>query len=125
MLQHWDQSVAALGSECYSTGIRVLQHWDQSVAALGSECCSTGIRVLQHWDQSVTALGSECYSTGIRVLQHWDQSVLEYRYVAHIHDGLLYPLLRFEGVTLATPNRDVLVRNLSFEVSNPVLFLGG
>ena len=46
-------------------------------------------------------------------------------YVAHIRDGLLYPLLRFEGVTLATPNRDVLVRNLSFEVSNPVLFLGG
>eukprot|EP00731_Ephydatia_muelleri_P018547 Em0011g587a len=101
VLQHWDQSVAALGSECCSTGIRVLQHWDQSVTALGSECCSTGIRVLQHWDQSVTALGSECYSTGIRVLQHWDQSVLEYR---------------FEGVTLATPNRDVLVRNLSFEV---------
>eukprot|EP00731_Ephydatia_muelleri_P018542 Em0011g582a len=82
MLQHWDQSVAALGSECCSTGIRVLQHWDQSVAALGSECystgsecCSTGIRVLQHWDQSVAALGSECCSTGIRVLQHWDQSV--------------------------------------------------
>ena len=93
----------------------MLQHWDQSVVALGSECCSTGIRVLQHWDQSVVALGSECCSTGIRVC--W--------YVAHIRDGLLYPLLRFEGVTLATPNRDVLVRNLSFEVSNPVLFLGG
>ena len=27
---------------------------------------------------------------------------------------------RFEGVTLATPNRDVLVRNLSFEVSRAV-----
>ncbi|KAL5486874.1 hypothetical protein EMCRGX_G019410 [Ephydatia muelleri] len=100
----------------FGTGEMVEMDHIISVTALGSECCSTGIRVLQHWDQSVTALGSECYSTGIRVLQHWDQSVLEYRYVAHIHDGLLYPLLRFEGVTLATPNRDVLVRNLSFEV---------